>query len=162
MFDWLFEGHLSVYLLLAAAVVLGAVVSAQTRDRRWLAAAVVFAALAGLYCLLDFAVETDREQIQRKVYAMAAGLKAPANLDAVFQNVADDIHSTFGDGKATLREQARQQIQTWNITEVRIADLKVGEICAEEHGHRRVSGQSHRLIRRAGGGHGPLHGHIRV
>ena len=133
MFDWLFEGHLSVYVLLAAAALTCGIVWRRTRKRRWLAAAAGFAALAGLYCLLDFAVETDREQIRRKVYAMAAGLKAPANLDAVFQNVADGIHTPFADGKAALREQARQQIQTWNITEVRISDLQMGEISREKN-----------------------------
>ena len=128
MFDWLFEGHFSVYVLLTAAAVCCAVVWRRTRRRGWLAAAVGFAALAGLYCLLDYAVETDREQIRRKVHVMAAGLTAPANLDAVFQNVADDVRCNFGNGKAELRQQAQQQIHTWAITEVRISGLRVGEI----------------------------------
>ena len=131
MFDWLFEGHLSVYVLLAAATVLLIVVGARTRNRRWFASAAGVVALAGLYCLLDFAVETDREQIQRKVKAMAAGLKAPANLDAVLENVSDSFHCPFADSKTALREKAREQIKTWNITEVRISDLRCGEISRE-------------------------------
>ena len=75
MFDWLFEGHLSVYFLLTAIAVLFVVLGVRTRNRRWYAAAAGAVALAGLYCLLDFAVETDREQIQRKVNAMAAGFR---------------------------------------------------------------------------------------
>jgi hypothetical protein len=131
MFDWLFEGHLSVYVLLAAAAVLFAVLGARTRKRRWYAAAAGFVALAGLYCLLDFAVETDREQIQRKVKAMAANLKAPANLGAVLENVSDQFHCPFADSKAALREKASEGIRTWNITEVRISDLHCGEISRE-------------------------------
>ena len=131
MFDWLFEGHLSVYVLLAAAAALLIVLGARTRKRRWFTAAAGVVALAGLYCLLDFAVETDREQIQRKVKAMAAGLKAPANLDAVLENVSDRFHCPFADSKTALRDKAREQLKTWNITEVRISDLHCGEISRE-------------------------------
>jgi hypothetical protein len=133
MFDWLFEGHLSVYVLLAAAAVLLIVLGARTRDRRWYATVAGVVALAGLYRLLDFAVETDREQIQRKVKALAAGLKAPANLDAVLENVSDQFHCPFADSKTALREKAREQINTWNITEVRISDLRCGEISRERN-----------------------------
>jgi len=131
MFDWLFEGHLSVYFLLTAAAVLFAVLGVRTRRRRWYAAAAGAVALAGLYCLLDFAVETDREQIQRKVKAMAAGFNAPAHLNAVFENVSDQFHCPFADSKTALHEKAQQQLIAWNITEVRISDLHCGEISRE-------------------------------
>jgi hypothetical protein len=133
MFDWLFEGHLSVYFLLTAAAVLFAVLGARTRKRRWYAVAAGFVALAGIYCLLDFAVETDREQIQRKVRAMAANLKAPANLDAVLVNVSDQFRCPFADSKTALREKASEGIRTWNITEVRLSDLHCGEISRERN-----------------------------
>ena len=163
VFDWLFEGHLSVYVLLAAAAILCVVVWVRTRKRRWLALAAIFVALAGLYCLLDLAVETDREQIARKVNAMAAGLKAPADLDAAFQNVSDRFQCPFADGKTALREKAPQQIQTWHITEVRISDLRGGRgFAREEHGRRRLPRQGHRLVRPTGSGDGPLHGDVRL
>ena len=133
MFDWLFEGYRSVYFLLGAAAILFVVLWVRTRKRRWLAGAVVAVALAGLYCLLDFAVETDREQIQRKVTAMAAGFNAPVNLDAVFENVSDQFHTSYADSKTSLLDQARQHIQTYHITEVRISDVKVGEISRERN-----------------------------
>lgn len=132
MFDWLFEGHLSVYFLLIAAAVLFTVVGARTRKRRWYAIAAGAVALAGLYCLLDFAVETDREQIQRKVREMAAGFTAPAHLDAVFENVSDQFHCPFADSKKALRDKARDQLSTWRITEVRITDLHCGEISRDK------------------------------
>ncbi len=133
MFDWLFEGHLSVYILLAVAAALSVIVWARTRKRRWLGVAALFVALAGLYCVLDHAVETDREQVRRKVLAMAAALKAPADLDAAFQYVSDRFRCPFADGKAALREKAGQQIQIWRITEVRISDVRVGEVSREKN-----------------------------
>jgi hypothetical protein len=131
MFDWLFEGHLSVYFLLTAAAVLFAFLGVRTRNRRWYAAAAGAVALIGLYCLLDFAVETDREQIQRKVKEMAAGFKAPAHLDAVFDNVSDQFHCPFADSKTALRLKTQEQLKAWNITEVRISDLHCSEISRE-------------------------------
>ena len=131
MFDWLFEGYWSLYFLLGAAAILFVIVWVRTRKRRWLAGTAVAVVLAGLYCLLDFAVETDREQIQRKTTTMAAAFKSPVNLDAVFENVSDEFHTTYADNKTALLEQARQHIQMYHITEVRISDVKVGDISRE-------------------------------
>jgi hypothetical protein len=135
MFDWLFEGHLSVYLLLAAAAVLFVVLWVRTRKRRWLVAAAIAVALASLYCLLDFAVETDREQVGRKLRAMADGFKAPAKFDAVFNNVSDHFRSPEADmaDKAALRSKAQSYVQQYGITEVRISDLHWGEISREKN-----------------------------
>ncbi len=135
MFDCLFEGHRhpAVHLLLAAAAVLCLVVWMRTRRRRWVAVAAIPVALAGLYYLLDIAVETDSEQIERKVDAMAAGFKAPANLDAVFDNVSDHFHSSYADDKPALRALARQYIQTSGITEVKIIEFHSGEISREKN-----------------------------
>jgi len=129
MFDWLFEGHRhpAIYIALAAAAALCVVVWRRTRKRRWLIAAAVPVALAGLYWLLDITVETDREQIERKVDAMADGFKAPARLDAVFDNVSDKFHSSYADNKAALRDLAQQHIQSSGITEVRILDFHCPE-----------------------------------
>jgi hypothetical protein len=129
MFDWLFEAHRhpAVYICLAAAAVLFLVVWFRTRKRRWLIAAVVPVALAGLYWLLDVAVETDSEQIERKVYAMADGFKAPAHLDAVFDNVSDKFHTSYAQTKADLRDLAQQHIRDSGITEVRILEFHCPE-----------------------------------
>ena len=64
---------------------------------------------------------------------MAAGLKAPADLDAAFQNVSDRFQCPFADGKTALRDKAGQQIQILHITEVRISDLRVGGGFAEKN-----------------------------
>ena len=135
MFDWLFEAHRhpAVYIVLAAAAVLFLVLWYRTRKRRWLIGAAVAAALAGLYCLLDYAVETDREQIERKVHAMAAGFKAPANLDAVFDNVSDHFHSSYAADKQALRDLAQQHVQTSGITDVQILEIHCGEISRDKN-----------------------------
>jgi hypothetical protein len=135
VFDWLFEGHRhpAVYIALAAAAVLFVVLWYRTRKRRWLIGAAVAAALAGLYCLLDYAVETDREQIERKIHAMAAGFKAPAHLDAAFDNVSDHFHSSYVTDKKELRDLAQQHVQTSGITDVQILEIHCGEISREKN-----------------------------
>ena len=133
VFDWLFEGHLSVYVFLAAAAALCVIVWVRTRKRRWLVGAIVFTALAGVYCLLYFAVETDRKQVAHRVEAMGKGFKSPPDLDALFQNVSDQFHCSFAESKAALRAKAGEQIQIWHITEVRISDVKLGEVSREKN-----------------------------
>jgi hypothetical protein len=135
MFDWLFEAHrhLEIYALLGAAAVLFVVLWVRTRKRRWLALAGACVALAGLYCLLYSLVETDREQIERKVHAMAAGFKAPAHIDAVFDNVSDQFHSSYAADKKALRDLAQQNIQTSAITDVQILEIHCGEISRDQN-----------------------------
>ena len=144
VFDWLFEGHLSAYFLLAATAALFIVLGIRTRKRRWYAVAAGVVALAGLYCLLDFAVETDREQIQRKVRAMAADLKAPAHLDAVMENVSDRFHCPFADSKKALREKSARSnpdVQHHGCSDMGLALRR--NLPRTQQGRRRVSCESH-------------------
>ena len=135
MFDWLFEAHRhpAVYLFLAAVAVLFVVVSVRTRKRRWLVGTAVAAGLAGLYCILDFAVETDSEQIERKVNAMAAGFTAPTNLDAAFDSVSDQFHSSYASSKQDLRAMAQEKMENAHITGVKILEFHSGEISREKN-----------------------------
>ena len=132
MFDWLFEAHRhpAVYVFLAALAVLFVVVWTRTKKKRWLAAAAVPAALAGVYYLLNVAVETDSEQIERKIQEMAAGFKAPARLDAVFDDISDDFQGPNDPAlnKSALRDLVQRDIQSYGITEVKISDFHSGEI----------------------------------
>jgi hypothetical protein len=91
MFNWLFEGWLSVYLLLAAVALALLAIWWSTRKRPLLIAVAVVAGLAGLYALLDLAVETDNEQLVRKVREMAASPQKP-DLAGLADNLADDFH----------------------------------------------------------------------
>jgi hypothetical protein len=121
VFDWLFEGLTTVYVLLAAALLGCLFVYWQYRRNAWLYAAAVVAALIGVYWLLDRLVKTEREQIQEKVEVMAQGLR-DHNLDAVFEHLSDDFLSPQGRDKAALRKLANDHIN--GVTQVTVWDLR--------------------------------------
>jgi hypothetical protein len=122
VFDWLFEGRTSVYVVLAALVVFLLLAWWQMR-KRWLLAGVVFAAaLIGLYVLLDTLVETDREQIVRKLKEMVAAVNAH-NLDAAFVHISEQFRTAGGTTKNGLRAVAQthlgsdvESLQVWDIS----------------------------------------------
>jgi hypothetical protein len=104
VFDWLFEGQRVVYVVLAALAVLCLFAWQQDSRRGWLLQAFVgLVVLAGLYYALDVMVETDREQIARRVSRMAAGV-GQRSADAVFEHVSERFqHGTMNrDGFRTF------------------------------------------------------------
>ncbi len=121
MFDWLFEGRTSVYTILVALAVFLILAWWQMR-KRWLLYGVVAAAiLVGVYALLDKAVETDREQIVRKLQEMVAAVNAH-NLDAAFVHISDRFQSPGGKSKNEFRSVAQshlgrdvERVQVWDI-----------------------------------------------
>jgi hypothetical protein len=120
VFDWLFEGQTTVYILLIVVLIGLFVVYWQWRRRVWLYGMAVVVALIGLYWLLDRLVETDREQIHRKIGGMASGLQAH-NVDAVFKHISDNFRSPQGEDKNELHSLAERRINqvthviVWNI-----------------------------------------------
>ena len=122
MSDWLFEGRPTVYVILAAAAVLLFVAWWQTRKRPWLYATVAFLALIGLYFLLDRLVETDREQIVRKVEEMSAGVRE-RNVERIFANVSEQFRLN-NQNRATFRAFAEQAIRRGQVTEVKAWDFQ--------------------------------------
>lgn len=137
MFDWLFEGRTSVYVVLAALAVFLLLAWWQLR-KRWLLVGVVFVAcLVGLYALLDKAVETDREQIVRKIQSMIAAVNA-GNIDGIFENISDDFHSPGGKGKAELREMARRYIEQRIVTSMDVWDI----VCIGEPSRQQRTAQA--------------------
>jgi hypothetical protein len=132
MFDWLFEGHIAVYAVLAAAAAVCTLLWRRTRKRRWLAGAAAALALAGLYALLDFAVETDRERLQRLIPEMAAGLKPHSNLDPVFDHVSEQFRSPSGKSKSEVRETARSYLDSGVVTEVKVWNVRVEKASRRE------------------------------
>src|SRR5581483_3497638 len=92
VFDWLFEGQVTVYIFLVAVLIGLFFLYWQWRRRVWLYAMLGVLVLIGLYALLDRLVETDAEQVERQVKEMAAEMQAH-NLDAVMRHLSDDFRS---------------------------------------------------------------------
>jgi hypothetical protein len=122
----LFEGHASVYLLLGAVAAGFLAVWWDRQQRRFLAGAGVALLLAMGYYLLDRAVETDREQIESRVRAMAASVQH-SDLDAVFRHVSDQFRSPGGRDKAEFVSLARQFRRSNQVTEVVVWDFQFPE-----------------------------------
>jgi len=115
--DWLFEGRWEVYGTLAA-VALALLILWWFRDRKryFLIGIAVVAALALIYLALDYAVETDREEIGRKLQDMSQAVKRQ-DVNAVFETIADNF--TFdGMDKRSLQEKAAGYINNGTVTEV--------------------------------------------
>jgi ketosteroid isomerase-like protein len=117
VFDWLFEGRSEVYWLLGVLAAVLLILWWWLRKRGLLIAVGVVAAFAGLYFVLDKLVETDREQIERKVREMAAAVTR-RDPDAVFQHVSDQFASPQGKGKAEFKEVAKGYINSGAAGEV--------------------------------------------
>jgi hypothetical protein len=136
--DWLFEGRLTVYLILVGvgsiALALwarsGFVLVREAADRRkggknkpaWPVLIYgVIGVLALLYFLMDRLVETPGEQIARKLQDMARAVKA-RNVDAIFEHVSDQFHAE-GMDKEQFRGYANRAIEKGWIDELFIDDL---------------------------------------
>jgi hypothetical protein len=140
VFDWLFEGRQTVYVVLAAAAVVLLVAWWQTRKRYWLIGAGAMVGLIGLYFLLDRLVETDREQVVRKVQEMAAAVKA-RNIDGIFTHVSDEFRLD-GLDKASFRNSAEQAIiRLRRVEEVEVWDFHVPSDFRSPH-ESRVGGST--------------------
>jgi hypothetical protein len=122
VFDWLFEGRLSVYVFLAILAGLLLYLWWIRRKRWFLYASVGAAALAGVYLLLDRAVETDREQIQRKLTEMAAAVRDRAP-DRLFAHISESFRlETLN--RAGFREFVNRADRERWVTELRVWDFE--------------------------------------
>jgi hypothetical protein len=121
MFDWLFEGRLTVYLALAVAALV--LLGLWTRDRKrgWLLGVGVVGAFVLAYFLLDRFVETGREQVGRKLQEMAAAVKA-RSADRIFAHISDRF--TFqGMNKAAFRGYVEGVMSRGWVTDLTIWDV---------------------------------------
>lgn len=136
--DWLFEGRTSVYVVLAALAGFLLLVWWQTRKRWLLAGVVVVAALIGLYALLDKAIETDREQIVRKVQEMAAAVNA-RNVDGLLANISDNFRSPRGNDKQQLRDTIASYLRMGMVSNARVWDIEFPTTPSREHSPAQVT-----------------------
>jgi hypothetical protein len=143
VFDWLFEGRLSVYLVLAAVGVVVAalwarsgfvVVSDQnTRGargsepskRRLTPPAIALGVLLVLalgYFLLDRLVETRNEQIERKLQEMARAVKK-GDVDRIFSHISEQFLFR-GLDKARFRRFVEGVRNNGDVDEMAVWDIK--------------------------------------
>lgn len=139
--DWLIEGDATVFTLLALTGIIVAVVWWQTRKRAWGLAAIVVGLLALSYFLLDRSIESDREQIRRKVSEIAAAI-SHQNLDAAFSHVSADFRRG-GLDKAGFRNYAEGRRRSGFVSEVVVWDMNVPDL--DRAGRRAMAESSFRV-----------------
>ncbi len=124
--SWLVEGEPTVYAVLACVFVGFLLAWWRTRKRKYAAGAAVAAGLIAGYWLLDRAVESDGEQMVRKVREVAAAVSA-GDMDAAFQHVSDSF-DRGGWNKRAFRDFATRTHQVGNVTAVQVWDLSPVDI----------------------------------
>ncbi len=122
--DWLFEGQLTVYILLGAALGLAlALWWNDQRQRHWLVVAAIALVLLGVYYLLDRVVVTKRENLQQTVQAMTDCVK-DHKLDIAFAHISDQFRTPAGRTKDEFRNLAEDEIRTGRVKGVKIWDIQ--------------------------------------
>ncbi len=99
--EWLFEGQLTIYAVLAVALIFLMIVWKQTPRTGYIVGILALIALISLYFVLDFTVQTDREQITNAVKEMSAGVQS-GDVNRIFDNISDSYNRHAMD-KATFR-----------------------------------------------------------
>jgi hypothetical protein len=121
VFDWLFEGRISVYILLGVTAALLFYVGRQEGQKRFLVAGGIVALLIGVYFLLDRLIETGREQVRRKL-AETADAVQPGDLDRIMSLVSDRF-STWGMDRAGFRDFIAPELRTHTVEELEISGV---------------------------------------
>jgi hypothetical protein len=131
MFDWLFEGRMSVYVFLGGLAIILLVLWWQNRNGRFLVAVGFVVGLAGVYYLLDRLVETDREMAHRNIEEMAASV-AKRDLDGLFNHISDNFISPRKQNKTLLRIQAEDYINNGLVTSITVWQINFPEGVSRE------------------------------
>jgi hypothetical protein len=133
VFDWLFEGRPVVYWLLAALAAVLLVGWWTTRKRALLLSVGAAAALAGVYFVLDRAVETPREQIERALTEMAAAVRT-RDAEAIFRHIAADFRFRNQD-RAAFRAYVETAFQRGLVGELEVWEFQWPE-AGDDHTRR--------------------------
>jgi hypothetical protein len=88
--SWLVEGNVLVYVILGLVAAVCLYLWWQYRDRLLLIVAVVLLGALGFYFLLDLVVETDGEQMVRKVKLMARAVAA-RDVNGIAEHLANEF-----------------------------------------------------------------------
>ena len=122
MFDWLFEGHLSVYVFLFLVGCVLLVLWWQRRDRRLLYAVGAVGLAALLYFVLDLVRETPQEQVKAAIKEMADAA-GQHDLDRLFRHVSDGF-KYHGTDKKEFRQRVRSALEKFDVKNVRFKNLR--------------------------------------
>jgi hypothetical protein len=140
MFDWLFEGRLTVYLILGGLAFLSLLLYSRERKQLWAWVGVAFLALVGLYFLLDRLVETGREQVARKLNEMAAAVKT-RDTEALFRNISEKFHFGLLD-RASFRQAVERALRDRWVDEILVWDIEDKAEWSSSSNSARVTFQS--------------------
>jgi hypothetical protein len=126
---WLVEGDLTLYAILAAVGLVCVAVWWRTRRRTYAIGAVAVAVAILAFLLLDHFVESEREQMIRKVQEIAHAI-SHRRLDRAFEHVSEQFDRR-GKNKQGFREFAEAHLRRGFVTDVQVWDFTVTEVSAE-------------------------------
>jgi hypothetical protein len=135
MQNWLLDNLALITILLSIATLALVSVWWRTRRRRYALGAVIAVTLLGLVWLLVYVLplvfgETDSQQIERKIRAMAAAVKSN-NVDRIFSHISESFHFGSHD-KASFRRRAEEVIRARDVEEVIVWDFERGDIARDK------------------------------
>jgi ketosteroid isomerase-like protein len=122
VYDWLFEGHTAVYIVLGSVAFVCLLCWKQVPRRAYLIGFGVAAALMLVYFLLDRLVETDREQIQRKIEVMAGAVRRQ-DVGAIIAHISEDFR-VGGVNREGFRQYAESRIRSHWVDEIIVWDFQ--------------------------------------
>jgi hypothetical protein len=122
VFDWLFEGRLSVYIFLFLIVCVLLVLWWQRRDRRLLKGVVAVGFVTLLYFVLDRVAETPQEKVEATIKDMADAV-GKNDLDRLFGHIANNFNYRGKDKKA-FRERVQAVLKEYSIKNVRLKEIR--------------------------------------
>jgi hypothetical protein len=123
---WLIEGDATVYFLLGLGFIICFALWWRTRKRSFAVGAGIFAALIVGYYLLDRFVESDGEQMARKVSEVADGVSRN-DLEAAFRHVSEQFQCG-GYNKKQFHDFCQQTRAHGQVTEVKVWDLEPEDV----------------------------------
>jgi hypothetical protein len=127
---WLVEGNTTVYAILGLGLIISLAGWWRTRKRGFLIAAVFFAALILAYSLLDHLVESDGEQMTRKVDEIATAVSRK-DVDAAFRSVSDSFKHGAAD-KQQFQKFCKSHQAAGHVAEVKVWDLEATKLSPED------------------------------
>src|SRR5438093_2489940 len=127
---WLVEGDATLYFLLASAGLIFVLFWWRTRQRKYAVVAAAAAVAILTLSLLDRFIESDREQMVRKVQHIAEGVHA-RNFDRIFRNVSDSFRRGSFD-KGRFRSFAEEVSRARNVTEFQAWGFVPGDVSREK------------------------------